>query len=303
MDGFDKCDPDALEDISVEAFLRGCKEKEAAMKAIEKNPTSLSKAVKYVKTSLANQKAIFGSGKISAYSQRQVIFSDTEKSSHNELVRMPQSTCLENELKNLSSLVGKLSNTTETSEKRSERQRSVSPISGYTPNYRSSQLNVGFTPQYCSPPPANANFNRDRSPMQGSNLRPQWYSPNNSQFSPNRGFGQGQFAGRQYSPNRPYQNQSPQYRGQYTGQLRDFTPQQQEQRGQYQGQLRGFTPQQHGFQSSSPQNMNAHRPFYSPEKSMYTREQNIPRPNLGQNKSMSPAMNTKEEMLNQKGSV
>lgn len=51
MDDSEKCDPQALEDISVETFLRGCNENEAAMKAMEKNPTFLSKAVKHVKTS------------------------------------------------------------------------------------------------------------------------------------------------------------------------------------------------------------------------------------------------------------
>jgi hypothetical protein len=40
-----KCEDDALEDIATEAFLRGCKEKKAAIKAVEKNPVTLSKAI------------------------------------------------------------------------------------------------------------------------------------------------------------------------------------------------------------------------------------------------------------------
>jgi hypothetical protein len=52
LDGYEKCENDALEDIATEAFLRGCKEKEAALKAMEKSAASLSKAIKVVKTSL-----------------------------------------------------------------------------------------------------------------------------------------------------------------------------------------------------------------------------------------------------------
>jgi 5'(3')-deoxyribonucleotidase len=58
LDGYTKCEDDSLEDIATEAFLRGCKEREAAIKSMEKNPVTLSKAIKCVKTSLANQKAI-----------------------------------------------------------------------------------------------------------------------------------------------------------------------------------------------------------------------------------------------------
>ncbi|CAC5360378.1 unnamed protein product [Mytilus coruscus] len=145
MDGFDKCDPEALEDISVEAFLRGCREKKSAMKAMEKSPTSLSKAVKYVKTSLANQKAIFGSGKTADYAQRQVTLSNTEKSMHNEPMKMPQSTCLENELQNLSSLFGKLSNTIETSEKRREKQMRSQQYGGQEQNREQPEILVRQT--------------------------------------------------------------------------------------------------------------------------------------------------------------
>jgi 5'(3')-deoxyribonucleotidase len=70
LDGYEKCEDDALEDIATEAFLRGCKEKEAAIKAMEKNPVTLSKAIKFVKTSLANQKAILGQQKISWFKDK-----------------------------------------------------------------------------------------------------------------------------------------------------------------------------------------------------------------------------------------
>ena len=133
LDGYEKCENDALEDIATEAFLRGCKEKEAAIKAMEKNPASLSKAIKFVKTSLANQKVIFGSANTSL-TQRQVTFSDTEgtNSKEKESSHMQRQTCLEQEIKNLSSLVGKLSSSIEDNvvERRTERQMSSSPVTG-----------------------------------------------------------------------------------------------------------------------------------------------------------------------------
>ena len=63
LDGYAQCEDDALEDIATEAFLWGCKEKEAAIQTMEKNPVTLSNAIRFVKTSLANQKAIFGAAK------------------------------------------------------------------------------------------------------------------------------------------------------------------------------------------------------------------------------------------------
>ena len=71
------------------------------MKAMEKNPVTLSKAIKYVKTSLANQKAIFGSAKTS-FAQRQVTFSDTEGaySNEKESSHIQRQTFLEQEITN-----------------------------------------------------------------------------------------------------------------------------------------------------------------------------------------------------------
>jgi hypothetical protein len=67
----------------------------------EMNPASLSKAIKFVKTSLANQKVIFGSANTSL-TQRQVTFSDTEgtNSKEKESSHMQRQTCLEQEIKN-----------------------------------------------------------------------------------------------------------------------------------------------------------------------------------------------------------
>jgi hypothetical protein len=77
---------------------------------MEKNPVTLSKAIKFIKTSLTNQKVIFGSAKTSL-AKRQATFSDTEgtNSKEKENSHMQRQTCLEQEIKYLSSLVGTLS--------------------------------------------------------------------------------------------------------------------------------------------------------------------------------------------------
>jgi hypothetical protein len=49
-----------VDQIATEAFLRGCREKEAARSVLEKDPSSITQAVKMVKTYIANQRAIFG---------------------------------------------------------------------------------------------------------------------------------------------------------------------------------------------------------------------------------------------------
>lgn len=288
MDGYDRCEMDTLEDIATEAFLRGCKEKDAAIKAMEKNPTSLSKAVKYVKTSLANQKAIFGGTKQS-YSKRQVTFSDTEEVLPNQ--PSGHASSLEQEIKNLSSLVGQLSNSIETNTKEKiERQRSPSPrfMSPTTPY-------VGFTPNYRrSPTPDNP---RD------VNLRPSWQSPNKSQLSPNKNYGQygGQYANR-YGSNQQYRSQN---RMQYPdqGQRRQDTY-----RGynspqfssQYQSPNRGYTPPR----QARPQSQ-YNSSWRSPEKNMFKlgdRQQSTsPEPSSTRSQQNSPIMQRKET-LNKTGS-
>ena len=124
---------------------------------------------------------------------------------------MQRQTCLEQEIKNLSSLVGKLSSSIEDNVvERTARQMSSSPVTGYTPGYKSPPR---YMPQYHSQSPVQT-YNSGRSAPQSVNLRPEWYSPNGrQQFSPNRGG-----------------YQSPNFRDQGRGQ------------GQYQGQNKGFTP-------------------------------------------------------------
>lgn len=60
--------------MAVEAFLRRCKDKEAAHLAMEKKPKSIYKALKYVKAAVNNHKALFGSR--ANYHTRRVSFKD-----------------------------------------------------------------------------------------------------------------------------------------------------------------------------------------------------------------------------------
>ncbi|CAC5392532.1 unnamed protein product [Mytilus coruscus] len=81
MDRYYRSKNDTIDQIDTEAFLRGCQEKEAARIVIEKNPRTINEALKWIKSSLANQKAIYGarksySGRPQSYFQRQVTFSD-----------------------------------------------------------------------------------------------------------------------------------------------------------------------------------------------------------------------------------
>ena len=60
-------------ELAVEAFLKGCKDKEAASRAMEKNPKSVPKAVSKVKEAVNNRRALYGS-KSTYSSARQVTF-------------------------------------------------------------------------------------------------------------------------------------------------------------------------------------------------------------------------------------
>ncbi|CAG2223520.1 unnamed protein product [Mytilus edulis] len=84
MDGYYRSNNDIIDQIGTEAFLRGCQEKEAARIVIEKNPRTINESLKWIKSSLANQKAIYGARKSYSqlYTQRQVTFSDVGNSDH-----------------------------------------------------------------------------------------------------------------------------------------------------------------------------------------------------------------------------
>ncbi|CAG2220004.1 unnamed protein product [Mytilus edulis] len=122
MDGYYRSNNDIIDQIGTEAFLRGCQEKEAARIVIEKNPRTINEALKWIKSSLANQKAIYGarksySGRPQSYSQRQVTFSDINDSDHSpqrptalqhgQVIEKVDNS-LQTDIKDLVSLVGKL---------------------------------------------------------------------------------------------------------------------------------------------------------------------------------------------------
>ena len=49
-----------INDASVDSFLRGCKDKRAALKAMDRDPTTLAKAITLVKAAIHSRRALFG---------------------------------------------------------------------------------------------------------------------------------------------------------------------------------------------------------------------------------------------------
>ena len=190
MDGYDKCDTKVVETIAIETFLRGCREKEAASKAMERNPSTLNHAVKLVKTSIANHRALFGSRNSNyAYFQRQVNFADTESPRSTSPVHSPtNASSLEQEVKNLTGVLNKWVKNTEENSRNQYNSRS-SPIrnnyqSNMKPNYqpydRYSQMHYGNR-QYGS---TNTRF---ASPDQGRrNYASEYRSPTSPERSGRR---------------------------------------------------------------------------------------------------------------------
>ena len=60
IDEFKAFNSNMVQQLATEAFLRGCKHKEAAALVLSEAPETIQKASKKVKTVLANPKAIFG---------------------------------------------------------------------------------------------------------------------------------------------------------------------------------------------------------------------------------------------------
>jgi len=111
IDGYGKSGKHTVEQIATETFLRGCREKEAAKAAMEKGPNSIHKALKYVKESLANQRAIFGTKSNTSYIQRQVSFADKNGFSSDSERSPNQSkdgTNVTDQIKQLTELVGNM---------------------------------------------------------------------------------------------------------------------------------------------------------------------------------------------------
>ena len=76
MDGYPGARETTIHQMAIEAFLRGCRDKDAARVAMDKEPRDVYKALKYVKTAVQNNRALFGTGTRPAV--RQVSFADDD---------------------------------------------------------------------------------------------------------------------------------------------------------------------------------------------------------------------------------
>ena len=98
QEGFPGVTNKAIRGIAVDHFLRGCRDKQAALAAMDKDPQNIHKALKYVKSAIYNQRAVMG--KSVSFTARQMNFGDdaeadvpvrqvTATSSHNSRQRPP----------------------------------------------------------------------------------------------------------------------------------------------------------------------------------------------------------------------
>ncbi|CAC5376678.1 unnamed protein product [Mytilus coruscus] len=156
MDGYGRCDNSVIDQIGTEAFLRGCKDKDSARHVIERNPETINKALKQLKTSIANQKAIYGS-KSDNCAHRQVSFADSAVSPTDK-----GNVCspLENEMRNLTQIVTKLADVMLSTDQR---------YRGLTDQYNrgnSDQYNRGRSPDQYTRGRSPDQYTRGRSPDQ-----------------------------------------------------------------------------------------------------------------------------------------
>jgi hypothetical protein len=87
---YTKANSRTKKELGTEAFLKGCKDKDAASKAMEKNPKSIPQALVHVKQAISNRRALYGSK--SPYSAaKQVTFEQGESSEEGYGVRTVRS--------------------------------------------------------------------------------------------------------------------------------------------------------------------------------------------------------------------
>ena len=79
-----------IEDACIDSFLRGCKEKRAALNAMDKNPVTLQSAISQVKGAIHNRKALYGASN----SLRQVTFADHEGMDEGVAIRKVEASSL-----------------------------------------------------------------------------------------------------------------------------------------------------------------------------------------------------------------
>ena len=82
-DGFGMSDKVLLQNVATEAFLRGCRFKEAAMTILNEGPTTIQAACQRIKTLVANKKAVYGSSRVS-FQERQFTLEEKKRMSRLE---------------------------------------------------------------------------------------------------------------------------------------------------------------------------------------------------------------------------
>ena len=60
-DGYGIADKSMLQNVATEAFLRGCRHKEAAITVLNEGPTNIQIAGQRIKTLIASTRAVYGS--------------------------------------------------------------------------------------------------------------------------------------------------------------------------------------------------------------------------------------------------
>ncbi|VDH98170.1 Hypothetical predicted protein [Mytilus galloprovincialis] len=83
-DGYPESPDYFIQIVAVDAFLKGCAEKQAALVAMDKNPSSLDEATQYMKSAITNQRLIMGSRKTTDI--KRVTFEDPAEIKDSEAV-------------------------------------------------------------------------------------------------------------------------------------------------------------------------------------------------------------------------
>ncbi|CAG2231769.1 unnamed protein product [Mytilus edulis] len=83
-DGYPESPDYFIQIVAVDAFLKGCAEKQAALVAMDKNPSSLNEATQYMKSAITNQRLIMGSRKTTDI--KRVTFEDPAELKDSEAV-------------------------------------------------------------------------------------------------------------------------------------------------------------------------------------------------------------------------
>ena len=188
-DGFARADNETLQNVAVEAFLRGCRNKDAAMIVLNEGPTNIQTACQRVKLLVANKRAVYGPSRVS-FQERAFTVEEESRISRIE--------------KSLDSIQLMLKGTTQSP----SRQMGQSPNRGYSnqpPRYN--QDNRGRSPtrsQYSGRQNFANRTGYSPSPGRGynySNIRPPSPQPTNKGAYP-------YYSGPPYGPPNQYQGYS-----------------------------------------------------------------------------------------------